>query len=94
MNMGQRDSVGAVAIGIPVIVCMSLVMAAQSVEVRRGYSPDPQPRSEADSNTTPSETLQVHNSGGYMPLAVESATPWVTQQWSHPKQAHIQPTLH
>jgi hypothetical protein len=40
--MAQRDSVGAVAISIPVIVCMSGIMAVQSVEVRRGYAPSPQ----------------------------------------------------
>lgn len=40
--MAQRDSVGAIAISIPVIVCMSGIMAAQSVEVRRGYAPPPQ----------------------------------------------------
>jgi hypothetical protein len=40
--MGQRDSVGAIAISIPVIVCMSGIMAVQSVEVRRGYAPAPQ----------------------------------------------------
>jgi hypothetical protein len=40
--MGQRDSVGAVAISIPVIVSMAGIMAAQSVEVRRGCSPPPE----------------------------------------------------
>ena len=40
--MGNRDSVGAVAISIPVITCMAGMMALQSVDVRRGYTPPPQ----------------------------------------------------
>ena len=39
--MASSQSIGGVAIAVPVIVCMAGVMAAQSVEVRRGHTSPP-----------------------------------------------------
>jgi hypothetical protein len=62
--MRSSQSVGGVAIAVPLIVCMAGVMAAQSVEVSRGYTPRPN-GSEDVSATVGDDAIQLFKSESF-----------------------------